>query len=550
MGLYVKRNDGYSESAYNLNTGDNSAQIKVGGSVKVSKNLKIDTRNGATVTLGFWSGDVAHNSDGTLTLSISGSFTMDSPLTGGSVSADFKCTDIPRASSFEVSPKEINPGGALSVTVSSAASSFSHKITVSLGSEKIEKSIASGASGASFTIPKSWANTLKNQRSGKGALSVQTYSGSKLIGTKSGAFTLLIPDSEEYRPSFSFETALEGSDTVKSWGVFVKNKSSVSVSLKNESYKYGASFSSVSINAFGVTKTEAPAVIPATSSGSVKVTVTLKDSRGLKTTAEKTLQIEDYSPPSLDFSKLYRCALSGEKENLGTYLAAEFTKKFSSVGGRNSETVTLRYKKSGESAYVSLNAENSPVIFGGAAISVSDSYDVELSVKDMLTAEENVFIRRISSADIPFNIRHGGKGAAFGCYAEKDGELTVAYDLNVLGSIKCDDVFSRLENKACVSSVIGNARVFSSLGITFFNLRFTLSSDVPKNTDTVLATLPEEAPLCFSPLSVHIGGNSSHCVGYMTYQSEIGFKCETDVKAGTWVYINGAVINNLSSDAE
>ena len=126
MGLYVKRNDGYSESAYNLNTGDNSAQIKVGGSVKVSKNLKIDTRNGATVTLGFWSGDVAHNSDGTLTLSISGSFTMDSPLTGGSVSADFNCTDIPRASSFEVSPKEINPGNALSVTGSSAASSFRH----------------------------------------------------------------------------------------------------------------------------------------------------------------------------------------------------------------------------------------------------------------------------------------------------------------------------------------------------------------------------------------------------------------------------------------
>ena len=112
----------------------------------------------------------------------------------------------------------------------------------------------------------------------------------------------------------------------------------------------------------------------------------------------------------------------------------------------------------------------------------------------------------------------------------------------------CD--FSRLENKACVSSVIGNARVFSSLNTAFFNLRFTLSSDVPKNTDTVLATLPEVAPLCFSPLSVHIGGNSSHSVGYMTYQSEIGFKCETDVKAGTWVYINGAVINNLSSDAE
>lgn len=519
--------------------------IKVGSAVKVSKNLKIDTRNGATVTLGAWTGDVAHNKDGTLTLEISGSFTMDSPLTGGSASASFKCADIARASSFSVEPKEITPGDTVLLKLSAASADFSHKAVFSLGSEKIEKSLASGNAAASVTIPKSWAFALKNQRSGKVSVSVETFNGSRPVGTKSGTFTLAIPDTDEYRPSFSVKTALNGDDTVKSWGVFVKNKSSVIISLENESYKYGATFQSVSISAFGVTKTEAPAEIQATSFGEAKITVTLKDSRGLKATVEKTVSVEDYSPPSLEFSKLYRCTQDGTKENLGTYLAAEFSKKYSSIGGRNSETVTLKYKKSGESAYVSEIFLGSPAIFGNGAVSVGDSYDVELSVRDMLTSGENVFIRRISSADIPFNIRHGGKGAAFGCYAEKDGELTVAYDLNVLGSFKCDNAFSRLAVKPCVEAVIGNIKNFAALNICFFNLRFTLSSDIPANSDTVLATLSGIAPVCFSPLSVYISGNSSNCVGYMTYESEIGFKNTAEVKAGAKVYINGAVINNL-----
>jgi hypothetical protein len=49
--LKLKRNDGYSGSAYNLNENENFAKITVNGNIVVSKNLEIDTRNNVTVTL-------------------------------------------------------------------------------------------------------------------------------------------------------------------------------------------------------------------------------------------------------------------------------------------------------------------------------------------------------------------------------------------------------------------------------------------------------------------------------------------------------------------
>lgn len=74
--LKLQRNDGYASSAYNLTAGENSFSLSVGGTVRDSGTTKIDTRNSAVVTLATWTGNVAHNDDGSLTLEVKGSFTM------------------------------------------------------------------------------------------------------------------------------------------------------------------------------------------------------------------------------------------------------------------------------------------------------------------------------------------------------------------------------------------------------------------------------------------------------------------------------------------
>ena len=108
--LYLKRNDGYSSSAYNLNEDSNSVTLKVGGKERVNKNLSIDTRNSTKVLLASWTGEVSHNDDGSLSLPVSGSFAMGGTgLSGGSVSGSFSCTDIPRASTLTLSKSSLNP---------------------------------------------------------------------------------------------------------------------------------------------------------------------------------------------------------------------------------------------------------------------------------------------------------------------------------------------------------------------------------------------------------------------------------------------------------
>lgn len=477
---------------------------------------------------------------------------MDSPLTGGSVSASFGCTSIARATEISVSTAKVNPGNTFSLTLSPASTAFSHSVTASLGSEKIEKSVAAGVTSVSISVPQNWANEVTTSKNAAVSLVLTTKNGSSEVGTKKGSITLEIPETEEYLPSFEVNV-LPVSDTVPGeWGAYVKGKGNVRVEITDEAYRFGATRSSVTVTAFGVTKRELQTEIPLTKSGSNKISVALRDSRGFSKTKEFYIDVADYSPPSLNFTALYRCKSDGTADKSGTYLAAEFLKSFSDVDGKNSAAVTLMYKKSGSESYSKLENVQSPAVFGEGAILLGASYDVKLLCEDLISESPTNAVRRISSADIPFNIRRGGTGASFGCYAETDGELTVAYDLNVLGSIKTDEIASKLELTDYADAVIGRIKLSKALGIAIFNLRFTLKKAVPKNTEVTLGTLAEVAPVCLNPLAVraYYSGSdydSAHCRAFLTYKSELRVKCSEILQEGSWVYISGAV-NNIKED--
>ena len=111
VNLKLKRNDGYSNSAYNLNKSDNFAKITINGSVKASGNLVIDTRSSAVVVLSSWTGNVLHDATGKLKITVGGSFTMNgTSLSGGTVSGEFNCVTIPRTTPFTLNKTNVNCG--------------------------------------------------------------------------------------------------------------------------------------------------------------------------------------------------------------------------------------------------------------------------------------------------------------------------------------------------------------------------------------------------------------------------------------------------------
>ena len=91
------RADSSSYQAHNLNA-TNPVAMSINGNTVFSRNQAMDFRNQAWVDLGTWTGDVGHNSDGSLYITVGISFSINgvSSLSGGSVSTGWSLPQIPR----------------------------------------------------------------------------------------------------------------------------------------------------------------------------------------------------------------------------------------------------------------------------------------------------------------------------------------------------------------------------------------------------------------------------------------------------------------------
>ena len=128
----MQRNDGYAGSAYNGYEDQNHTTLTVGGSAKVDEDFILDTRNSRLQELSRWTGNVAHNSDGTLTLAL---FCV---VYDRSCAVPYRRQRVhivdadhhPRTSDFTVSPSSVDAGGSVTIKVIPASSSFTHTATI------------------------------------------------------------------------------------------------------------------------------------------------------------------------------------------------------------------------------------------------------------------------------------------------------------------------------------------------------------------------------------------------------------------------------------
>ncbi len=539
--LFLKRNDGYSASAYNLTESSNSVVLKVGGKEKVNKNLTIDTRNNVTVTLATWTGDVVHTDDGSLSLAVSGSFTMGgTSLSGGSASGNFDCTDIPRASTLTLSKSSINPLESVGATVTSASSAFSHKIKWSLGASSVTHSLSAGVTKDAFTVPLSWAEEITNAKSGNISVAIATYKGSKRIGSKSYSLKLIIPATEEFLPEFNLITERIDNSVPADFGEYVKGKSQIKLNIENLKLKQGAKVSTYTAKVDTSSKTMLPATFDLTKSGEIAVSVTVKDSRGFSVTKSSKINVLGYSAPTVSVNSLYRCDENGNKNTSGTYLFCDLKVKYSSLNDKNIYAVSYKYKKSDGDAFSgeTLISENISVLGNGEFLN-SSSYILAFKITDSITKENEFIEVLVPSADIPFNIRRGGKGASFGCYAERDNELTVAWDLNVKGNMFYENTAVELSSFA--SEKRGLARYFPCMEIVAFRLRITASQTITSGTNHIIATFTDKAPTLVTPVNVIVNnGVSNKCTGYIKSDTgDIVINSQSDIKKDDYIYVSG-----------
>lgn len=191
-----------------------------------------------------------------------------------------------------------------------------------------------------------------------------------------------------YRDTETVVTGVTGNDQI-----LVQNFSHLVVTASAGTAKNGASISgySVSIGDVSLTDTSTTLDVGAVaSSGSLALSVTCTDSRGYSTTVTKTVTVLAYSAPRLTTYSLRR------RNEIDALAQLVFSGMVSSVTVSGTEknavsTISVRYKKTSESSWTTINLKSAATISGLyfsysnlelVELDANYSFDFELTITD------------------------------------------------------------------------------------------------------------------------------------------------------------------------
>lgn len=448
MGFYLSI--GISESSVNIEKNTSVATVSVsatstGGSyafnydatsVSVScagqsSSFVVSSYNiqaGQTVHLGSKSFTITHEADGKKTVSASATFYSGNSYIGNiSASGSKALTTIPRASTFTVSSGN-TLGHPMSVSISRASASFTHTVRYQFGS--IVREYKGQGTSCTFTPPNEDGSQIPNAMSANGTITVYTYNGSTLIGTKSAAFSLRV-DPAVFAPTFTGINVTRIDNGVPAnWGIYVQGISKASIQIQGASAKYGASIKEYKISVEGVSGGNGLSAGPFRA-GTINITASIVDSRNISTNQMTRITVYENLPPILTM-KAERCNSAGTVINDGTYIKITPTYSCSSINGKN--YIGAKEFSITDTSYKNTTASSgSSFILGNGDIAISRSYVVKGIVTDALGQKSSTISINVPSSSVPLNFRNDKTGVGIGKYSEKANAIDSAWDIYLKG---------------------------------------------------------------------------------------------------------------------
>ena len=388
---------------------------------------------------------VTHKGDGTGTVKVR--TWMDTSISAGVVEKTQSLTlsTIPRASTI-TSASNITLGNACSVKWTPLSTSFRYKLTFTLGSYSYTTGALHPNTVAAYTyneytprIEDIAPKITSNPPTGTMTVTLKTYSDSNAsvqIGSASSTtFSVTVPDNTSTKPTVTM-TLTPVTPYTKFASLYLQGRSQVKATLSG-SGKYGASVTSYNMQVDGKNYASPYSSDILKKSGSVEVVGIATDSRGFSGTSPQSINVIAYDPPYIAPSEGYKNVIcerstSGKvASDTGTYLHVKGTRNYTKIntgGIVNTCSVRCRYKPEGGSwshnpgdgVAVLLSSNTTTDEFDVALPNVvSDitlSYMVELNIVDD-TNLPTTMVFNIPSERVDFELREGGKGAAFGKHA-------------------------------------------------------------------------------------------------------------------------------------
>lgn len=389
--------DGSSYYAYTNNPSSGSMIIN-GSSFNYSiSNISFSSGVAKSILLAEWTGDIAHNTDGTKVLEVSGNWNTNiSRIGSGSCSASITLSTIPRASSISCTTANVTEPAI--ITINSASPSFWHRVWVDFGNLiEVVISQVQYAGSFSWTIPENFYNQMPNSKSKTGRIYCRTYSGQTEIGLKVSDFTVTTNE-QKCKPSLSATVTDINEQTIDLTDdnqKLIKHKSTAKISISTTA-KNGASISSKKVN--NTLISENNMLIQEVETDTFLVTVT--DSRGYSNSITLKPELIDYIPLTINATIKRTQPTTGEIDLSfsGNY--------FNGILGNVDNTLEIEwfYKEKGSENWISGGTieeqiiDNNTYNNGDSVISLGKNFDYQkayefyLGVKDKLTILQPTFI--------------------------------------------------------------------------------------------------------------------------------------------------------------
>lgn len=418
-------------------TGTFSGSITINGSTK-SVSKKFSPYNyGSWKTVGTYTVDVPHNTDGTKNCSISGSLTQTGTTMAGTYTASGTAIldTMPRASeitSVSAGTTDYNP----SIVWTPYDSSFKFKIKYayngwSYTTGYITPNTTNPYTYNSYTITGSNVASYMSGEYGSFIIKLYTYdSSNNLIGESSKSFTVTLNSS--YKPTTPFTTfgiAPYSTSVPTEWGIYVQGKSKANFRVDTNA-STGSTIVAYSIKLDGYTYLAGPTAVSniITSSGTLTVEGIATDSRGRSSSdTTHSIYVYPYSVPTFNTAQVYRCDANGNQTDEGTYVYYNFKGNVSSCNGNNKGTYKIAYKVSTASTYSNeitiasnqqslntsgiLSSGGTPITFANTS-----SYDFKFSITDTFGTNTNT--QTIDTGFDLMNFNASGKAMAIGKVSE------------------------------------------------------------------------------------------------------------------------------------
>jgi hypothetical protein len=414
-----------SSSSYN--NGGAVEYIKLDGTSKVTGD-SIDFRS---YVIGTWYNVmqalnvvVYHGTDGKKTISVQGY--CDTNVGAGvyNQTQSVVLPTIARKSTVSsiTSPVSCNGTNAVTVGIARADSSFTHKVTFSLGTAS--QQYTGVATSQAFTIPLSWLNQITTDIQAVANCRVETFSGSTSLGYVDAPFTITVPSTVV--PVVNSITISKVAD-VFSAGIFAQGISKVQGTGASITNQYGATISEYDwyvtndLGALGTPYVGATFISGLLAiSGTIYVVFKVKDSRGRWSAAySQAITVYAYTAPTLTVTG-ERCDAAGIPNPNGEYLKARIQASIPSVNNDNSKVYSLQYKKTSDPTWTTIDVsglttyivDNSYI----RAASSSYTWQVKATVTDKVGTTTKT--ATVTTAAVLMDFLAGGTGMAIGKVAE------------------------------------------------------------------------------------------------------------------------------------